>query len=465
MQDNTEEKESGCFPIFCYYLPLLFCEFSCHLSANTKRIFDYKKILTHIISVYPDELISFHVLQENSSNFMFKIVAIFFMFFTHLFLFLGKYPIHIKPESWLIYNEKHGCSRGLFFMDGEEWLQYRRIMNNILLKGDLSWIDNACKVASDIFIDQINMHLDKEFPNLDDELYKWSMDVMVAVLVGADTYKTSCRDLEDLVKKLAAKVFLVFETTVNLQLLPAKLAEKYNIGRWKRFEQSVTEALEAANEVLKYVQSNFEETDGLLQKMIISNVDQEAMAKIVIDMMLGAADTTANTLAWSFYLLGKDTTIQSQLREDLKNTEKSPLVRNIFRETLRLYPPAAFLTRFLPEAATVYGYNIPASTLIVMSIYTSGRDSKYFKDPNEFLPNRWLRENSTGFPKVSASLPFGIGVRSCIGKRIAEVQLQDVLEKTIGNFKLNLKNEGEIEDVLKMITKPSKPIRLVLNKL
>lgn len=394
-----------------------------------------------------------------------KFSVYLYYYFLIICCFLGKYPYHIKPESWLIYNEKHGCSRGLFFMDDEEWLHNRRIMNNILLKGDLKWIEESCEVASELFVDRINKSINREFPKLDEELYKWSMDVVIAVLVGARTYRKSYKDLEPLVRELAAKVFLVFETTVSLQLLSAKFAEKYQIRRWKMFEKSVSEALNIAGDVLKYVQNNFKDSDGLFYKMVQAQVDEPTSNKIIIDLILGAADTTANTLAWSLYLLAKHTLIQNQLREDLKCGKKSVLLKNIVKETLRLYPPAPFLTRYLPESSTVCGYSIPPQTLIVMSIYTSGRDKKYFQDSEKFLPDRWIRKDGKGVLKISASLPFGIGARSCIGKKMAEDQLQDTLAKVVGNFNITLGNTREVKDVIRMITKPSEPIRLIFNKI
>lgn len=59
----------------------------------------------------------------------------------------GKYPRHVLPEAWTVYNRKYGRSRGLFFMEGEEWWRYRRLMNGLLLKGDVGAIEEACEVS------------------------------------------------------------------------------------------------------------------------------------------------------------------------------------------------------------------------------------------------------------------------------------------------------------------------------
>lgn len=68
---------------------------------------------------------------------------------------------------------------------------------------------------------------------------------------------------------------------------------------------------------------------------------------------------------------------------------------------------------------------------IVMSLYTMGRDSKYFTDPESFRPERWLRngDKKNCVQEPLAFIPFGVGVRSCIGRRVAEMQMQFLLSR------------------------------------
>ena len=70
--------------------------------------------------------------------------------------------------------------------------------------------------------------------------------------------------------------------------------------------------------------------------------------------------------------------------------------------------------------------------MIVMSLYTTGRDARYFPDPDSFRPERWLRDSETRAHAVQephAFIPFGVGVRSCIGRRVAEMQMQFLLSR------------------------------------
>lgn len=100
--------------------------------------------------------------------------------------------------------------------------------------------------------------------------------------------------------------------------------------------------------------------------------------------------------------------------------------------------------------------------MLVMSLYTAGRDCKYFKDPDTFDPERWVRDPNTRLHQVShphACIPFGLGVRSCIGRRVAEMQMQFLLSRTIQMFQLST-DEPNIDIKLRMITTPEKQIKL-----
>lgn len=93
----------------------------------------------------------------------------------------GKHPMHILPEPWVLYEKLKGSRRGLFFMNGEEWLENRRIINKYLLKDDTEiWIQNPIRKAVDSLIAN---WIEKAKPsylinNLESDLYKFSINGM-----------------------------------------------------------------------------------------------------------------------------------------------------------------------------------------------------------------------------------------------------------------------------------------------
>lgn len=79
--------------------------------------------------------------------------------------------------------------------------------------------------------------------------------------------------------------------------------------------------------------------------------------------------------------------------EDMSKLEYTNCV---IKETLRLWPPAPLISRLTTDEFYIHGYKIPKNTQINMSPYFSARDPSYFPNPNEFRPERFLKENSAG---------------------------------------------------------------------
>lgn len=110
------------------------------------------------------------------------------------------------------------------------------------------------------------------------------------------------------------------------------------------------------------------------------------------------------------------------------------------------------------------GFTIKKGQVILISIYAMGRNDSYFPNANDFIPERWERPHTTGKLKgVSnsfASLPFGFGSRSCIGKKMAEQQMEYFLEQFFKKFMLTTKSDDndEVEMVMKLIGMPNRKI-------
>ncbi|OQR70919.1 cytochrome P450-like [Tropilaelaps mercedesae] len=185
---------------------------------------------------------------------------------------------------------------------------------------------------------------------------------------------------------------------------------------------------------------------------------------------------TSHATQWAFYLLSRHPDAQRKVLEEVQRAvgvgrtdipeealARMPYVKAVIKETLRLYPVAPFLTRILDQDITLDGYSVPAGKLILMSLYTTGRDPNSFSEPDAFRPDRWLRENRPESNVNSwACLPFGLGARSCIGRRVAEVQMQFLLARTIQRFDLSPGQEAEVGIRMRMITTPENPISLKL---
>ncbi|KAF6203720.1 hypothetical protein GE061_002053 [Apolygus lucorum] len=195
--------------------------------------------------------------------------------------------------------------------------------------------------------------------------------------------------------------------------------------------------------------------NGLLYKLASENLHEDVISALVSDLLIAAGDTTAFTSQWAVYLLGRDRSVQDAVRRD------PSLIRGVVRETLRLYPSAAFIARVLPNAETIDGYHLEKEELVLLSLYTAGRYEKLYPSADKFLPDRWTKEGTgkyKGVLNVNGYLPFAMGARSCIGARLANAQLNMTLSHLLENYDLDTKEESGM--VLRLVPVPSRPVRL-----
>ncbi|XP_043213912.1 cytochrome P450 315a1, mitochondrial-like [Amphibalanus amphitrite] len=420
-------------------------------------------------------------------------------------------PQFLVPQAWTVFNQLHGCQRGLFFMTGEHWKHHRRIMNNYLLKPSAHRHTAAFNQVVSGLLSRWENQLDGRVTRTEDELYTYSVEIMAAVLFGpgqsfgwVDGAPTEATDT----RRFAALVRRIFSTSAALSTTDAAAAARRGTPEWREFEQAVQEGLDICR---NYVERKLTEveaqlaagepTTGIIAEMLQNgeDVSREEIVRIVADLFLAAGDTTAHSTSWALYQLGRDGALQRRLAAAVRRAvpagsptisseqlERVPLVRAVVKETLRLYPVAPFLTRLIQSDTVIGGYHVPAGTPLCVSLFSSSRDSRYFPAPLQFLPERWLRPDGRGAGAAGcpahgqhgalagsahtesglrhrhACMPFAGGVRGCIGKRVAELQMQLLLARLVHQFQLGTENRRPAQFVMRMVGVMSDELQLTL---
>ena len=158
--------------------------------------------------------------------------------------------------------------------------------------------------------------------------------------------------------------------------------------------------------------------------MTDTQVRDEAMT-----LFLAGHETTANALAWTWYLLSQNPEVEARLHVELDTVldgqlptfEMIPQLRYtemVLSESMRLYPPAWIIGRRALDDVALHGFTLPAQSVVVMSQYIVHHHSRYYPDPDRFDPDRWTPELRAARPKFSF-FPFGGGPRLCIGEQFA----------------------------------------------
>jgi len=168
-------------------------------------------------------------------------------------------------------------------------------------------------------------------------------------------------------------------------------------------------------------------------------VDQISM------LFLAGHETSASSLAWAIYLLSEFPQIQEkafqQIQEvvgdrEIRSTDikKLTFIAAIFRETLRLYPPVGFMAREAAEDVTMRDKFIKLGRTVIISPWLIHRNKNNWERPDEFDPERFLKEHKT--PIKSKYLPFGMGPRVCIGAAFAMQEAVLILTSILKNYRI-----------------------------
>jgi cytochrome P450 len=151
----------------------------------------------------------------------------------------------------------------------------------------------------------------------------------------------------------------------------------------------------------------------------------------LIVFMLAGYDTTATTLTYALWALGRHPDVQQKVRDEvtsLGDRELTPAdlprlgyLTQVLQEALRLCPPAPVIGRTAMRDIAIDGYRIRKGTMVVFGVYAIHRDPSLWKDPLTFDPERFSKDNREGRDRW-AYLPFGGGPRSCIGDHFAMLE-------------------------------------------
>jgi cytochrome P450 len=185
----------------------------------------------------------------------------------------------------------------------------------------------------------------------------------------------------------------------------------------------------------------------------------------VLTFLLAGHETTAATLAWTWYLLARHPHVERRLHaeldavlgERLPTLEELPALtytRAVLEEVLRLYPPVWLIPRKAVADDVVGGYAIPAGAEVLLSVYTLHRHSQYWPEPDRFAPERFLGV-APGSRHPFAYLPFGAGARSCLGSHFGLMEATLVVAVLARRYRLRLPAGSEATPEASLTLKPA----------
>jgi cytochrome P450 len=202
--------------------------------------------------------------------------------------------------------------------------------------------------------------------------------------------------------------------------------------------------------------------------------EKELIDQIAV-MFLAGHETSASALSWALYLISQDRDVQDRMQAETalafgqegglqpRHFKFLKLTRDVFRETLRLYPPVSFVPRDITVPETMRGKNLKKGSAIFISLWLMQRHREIWKNPDTFDPDRFSRDDEKEAIR-SAYMPFSQGPRVCLGASFALQEAAIILSMIARHYDIT-PVEGHVpKPVARLTLRSENGIRLRLRK-
>lgn len=258
-----------------------------------------------------------------------------------------------------------------------------------------------------------------------------TLDVILRAVFGADEGEET--------ERLRARIIDVLELPTQLALLPWLRHEMGGRSPWARF-LAARDRLDA--EILALITRRRREAAERPREDILSMLmrarDEEGAALTdrelrdeLLTLLVAGHETTATSLAWFFELILRHPSALARLEAELRDVGTAYLDAAI-KETMRLRPTVPVVARVLHEDLEVMGWRVPAGAAVAANILGVHLNERVYDDPHEYRPERFLGNR----PDPFAWLPFGGGVRRCLGASFATQEMRVVIAVVLRSVRL-----------------------------
>jgi cytochrome P450 len=369
---------------------------------------------------------------------------------------------------------------GLVNTDGEQWFHQRKTAAKFFSARTL----RLCMMNTmQRNVEQVYEHLDAQcgtgrLADLTDLFQQFTLQTFLEVGVGFDASIIGKSD-PSAIKALDEASILI----IRRLLLPTaawKLQRWLNIGRERKLKELVATVHTYVNNlVTQCLSKNNDEAgsgdqSGKIRTAIELFVEHSAgdnsglrprdLVDFVLGFLFAARDTSAVTTMWFFYELGLHPEIEAKIREELAlklpqlgvgrdgyitadHVKQLVYLEAVIKETLRFHPAAPITTRIANQDTVIGGdVYIRKGEVMNLSMYGMARNSRLWgPDAAEFKPERWI-DTKTGellsFP-ATKFFTFGAGPRSCIGMKLAMLNLRVLTANLLHRYKFEIGGEND----------------------
>ena len=335
----------------------------------------------------------------------------------------------------------------VLLLDEEEHLAARkRVMSAFHGEAMRAWAERIEQIALDSLR---TWPIDRPF-RMQDRMNQISLEVIMRIVFGVTDEERG-----DALRPLLTRLVKVGPTVFLGWLYP----RLQRVGPWRRFAQlrDETDRLLYAEIADRRRQSDLDGRTDVLSKLLVAAPEQsdEELRDHLITLLLAGHETTASSLAWAFHDLARRPDVLAKVQRAADENDTAYLEATV-KEVMRRRPVIRNVARRLNAPARVAGHDLPAGVVVFPSILLVHRTSRLWPSPGDLRPERFLESN----PPPATWIPFGGGIRRCLGAGLAMVEAQAVLQTVLRHLDIAPVGRPEPSKTRNITTVPARGARL-----
>ncbi|WP_433815214.1 cytochrome P450 [Flavobacterium johnsoniae] len=351
-----------------------------------------------------------------------------------------------KSKFQSVYLSKY-LGKGLLTSDGDFWLKQRRLIQPAFHKQKMNQLVGNMNAVIALELESL---VDEKPVDLFPVMSNLAFNVVAKSLFQLSTAENKFQRIKFIIEEV--QNFLIKEIR-----LPHKAWWFSLSGQVKKHLKLAEENNRIIKEIIEERKASGEEINDLLNMLLETRYEDtgESMSiEQLIDeikvLFIAGHETTANALTFTLHLLGRNPEVQQKIFEEIieiesqtdnviEQLQKMTYTNAVLNESMRLYPPAWITDRQNLEDDSLAHFNIKKNTLIGVSFYELHRNPKYWKNPDEFIPERFLGDQKK--ESMQYFYPFGAGPRMCIGTGFAIYEMCLTIAQVVKKYIIKSNND------------------------
>ncbi|MFY4690613.1 cytochrome P450 [Campylobacter jejuni] len=349
----------------------------------------------------------------------------------------------------------------IFTTNGEVWKKQRELLRPSFEMTRINKVFNLMSEAVADMMDRFSKYPNHAVIEVDEAMTFITADVIFRTIMSSK--------LDEEKGKKILNAFVTFQE----QSVHTAMRRMFRFPKWLSYvlgDRKRAKAGDVIRQVLSDIikprydmadNAEFEDILGSLLLVVDADTNKRFSFEEILDqvamLFLAGHETTASSLTWTLYLLSLYPKEQEKAYEEITQVLQGGAIEishlrqfkyltNIFKESLRLYPPVGFFAREAKKDTQVRDKLIKKGSGVVIAPWLIHRHEEFWTNPHGFNPSRFEGEY-----KKDAYLPFGVGERICIGQGFAMQEAILILANILKTYKLELE-EGFVPDVVGRLT-------------